>query len=44
MSESLIYLDAYSIQNDMRIRMPKSIIGNLKSERGRIQFDIFLEK
>ena len=44
MSESLIYLDTYILQKDMRIRMTKSIISNLMAERGRTKFDIFLDK
>lgn len=37
-----IYLDTYLLQQDMRVRMPKTIISNLKAEKGKTKFDIFL--
>ena len=30
-----IYLDTYVLQQDMRIRMPKSIISNMNVEKGK---------
>ena len=42
MSKELIYLDTYVLQQDMRIRLPKSIIANMSAEKGKTQFKIFL--
>lgn len=44
MKDDLIYLDTYVLQQDMRIRMPKSIISNLAVEKGKTKFEIFLDK
>lgn len=38
-----IYLDTYILQQDMRIRMPKSIISNMNVEKGKTRFDIYLD-
>ena len=38
MSKELIYLDTYVLQQDMRIRLPKSIIANMSAEKGKTQF------
>lgn len=43
-SEKLIYLDTYVLQQDMRIRMPKSIIENLKVEKGKSKFKIYYDE
>lgn len=43
MNEGLIYLDTYILQQDMRIRLPKSIISNLGVEKGKDKFDIYLD-
>ena len=43
MSKELIYLDTYVLQQDMRIRLPKSIIANMSAEKGKTQFEIFLD-
>ena len=40
---SLIYLDTYILQQDMRVRLPKSILTNLKIEKGKTEFDIFID-
>lgn len=40
--EPLIYLDTYVLQQDMRVRLPKSILSNLEVERGKTKFDIYL--
>lgn len=37
-----IYLDTYILQQDMRVRMPKTIISNLNAEKGKTKFDIYL--
>lgn len=41
--ESLIFLDTYVLQQDMRVRLPKSIISNMAVEKGKTKFDIFLD-
>lgn len=42
--EKLIYLDTYVLQKDMRIRMPKSILENLKLVKGKSKFKIYFDK
>lgn len=42
--ENLIYLDTYILQQDMRIRMPKSILVNLSVEKGKSRFKIYYDK
>lgn len=44
MEHNLIYLDTYILQQDMRIRMPKSILSNLNVEKGKSKFNIFFDK
>ncbi|WP_418749998.1 AbrB/MazE/SpoVT family DNA-binding domain-containing protein [Frisingicoccus sp.] len=44
MSDELIYLDTYLLQQDMRIRLPKSILENLNAEKGKTRFAIYLDK
>lgn len=44
MENDLIYLDTYILQQDMRIRLPKSILTNLSVERGSSKFNIFFDK
>lgn len=44
MRDNLIYLDTYLLQQDMRIRMPKSILENLSVEKGVTKFDIYFDK
>lgn len=41
--ESITYLDTYVLQQDMRIRLPKSILANLNAEKGITKFDIYLD-
>ena len=43
MSEDLVYLDSYVLQQDMRIRMPKQILQNMEAEKGKTKFDIFYQ-
>ena len=40
---SRIYLDDYVLQKDMRIRMPKEIIKNLRIKPGESFFEIYLD-
>ena len=43
MEKNLMYLDTYVLQRDMRIRMPKSILTNLKVQKGISKFDFYLD-
>ncbi len=38
-----IYLDTFLLQQDMRVRLPKSVISNLGVEKGKTKFDIYLD-
>lgn len=38
-----IYLDTYILQQDMRIRLPKSIINNMNVTKGVTHFSIYLD-
>ena len=40
---SMVYLDTYVLQQDMRIRMPKAILSNLNAVRGKTAFDVFFD-
>ena len=42
MSEPL-YLDTYVLQQDMRIRLPKSILNNMGAVKGKTNFAIYLD-
>lgn len=44
MNLDLIYLDTYLLQQDMRIRLPKLILENLKVTKGITKFDIYLDQ
>lgn len=39
----MIYLDTYVLQQDMRVRLPKAILTNMNVEKGKTQFDIYLD-
>lgn len=43
MDSTMIYLDTYVLQQDMRIRLPKSILTNLDVEKGTSKFDVYLD-
>lgn len=43
MDNSLMYLDTYVIQQDMRIRLPKSILTNMNVKKGVSKLDIYLD-
>lgn len=43
MESDAIYLDTYVLQQDMRIRLPKSILTNLNAKKGITKFDIYLD-
>lgn len=42
--DNLIYLDTYILQQDMRVRMPKSILENLHLEKGKSKLKIYYDK
>lgn len=42
MDNTAIYLDTYVLQQDMRVRLPKSVLSNLDVEKGKTMFDIYL--
>ncbi len=44
MNNELIYLDTYVLQQDMRIRMPKSILENLNLEKGKSRLKIYYDQ
>ena len=44
MAKELIYLDTYALQQDMRIRLPKSILNNLPVEKRTTKFSIYLDQ
>ena len=39
----IIYLNTYVLQQDMRIRLPKSIINNMGAIKGKTNFAIYLD-
>ena len=43
MKREPIYLDTYTLQQDMRLRLPKAILNNLEIEKGVTKFSIFLD-
>lgn len=44
MKQDLIYLDTYVLQQDMRIRMSKSILTNINAEKGKMKFSVYFDK
>ena len=44
MNDKMIYLDSCILQQDMRIRMPKTVLVNLELEKGKSFFDVYLNK
>lgn len=44
MANDLVYLDTYVIQQDMRVRMPKSILENMHAEKGKTRLEIYYDK
>lgn len=41
--DNLIYLNTYILQQDMRIRMPKSILSNLQVKKGITRFKVYYD-
>lgn len=44
MKSEYIYLDTYVLQQDMRVRMPKTVLANMNLEKGKSKFDIYINK
>lgn len=44
MEHNLIYLDTYVLQQDMRVRMPKCVLENMKLQKGKSRLKIYLDK
>ena len=44
MKNDLIYLDTYTLQQDMRLRLPKSVLSNMNIEKGKTKKEIFIDK
>ena len=42
-NSKLVYLDTYVLQQDLRIRLPKSVLSNLYVEKGKTDFNIFYD-
>ncbi len=43
MSPNAVYLDSYVLQNDLRLRLPKSILNNLPIKKGQTRFAIYFD-
>ena len=43
MEANMIYLDTYVLQKDMRVRLPKAVVENLKLKKGESKFDIYYD-
>lgn len=44
MNKNLIYLDTYTLQQDMRIRLPKSVLANMNIQKGKTKLEIYFDK
>lgn len=40
---ALVLLDSYTVQQDLRIRLPRCVENNLGVRRGTTRFDIYLD-
>ena len=43
MNNRPVYLDSYTLQSDMRIRIPKSVINNLQAVPGKTEFSFYFD-
>lgn len=43
MNNTPVYLDSYTLQSDMRIRLPKSVINNLQAVPGKTAFSFYFD-
>lgn len=41
--DGFVYLDTYTLQQDMRLRLPKTIIENMGVIKGKTAFDIYMK-
>lgn len=41
MDNSMVFLETYVLQQDMRIRLPKAILSNVGAVKGKTMFDIY---
>lgn len=41
MDNPMVFLETYVLQQDMRIRLPKAILSNVRAEKGKTMFDIY---
>lgn len=44
MDLNLCCLGSYTLQNDMRIRLPKTLLSNLPIECGKTVLDVYVDK
>lgn len=44
MNKNLIYLDTYTLQQDMRIRLSKSVLANMNIQKGKTKLEIYFDK
>lgn len=44
MNKNLIYLDTYTLQQDMRIRLPKSVLANMNIQKRKTKLEIYFDK
>ena len=44
MKDEPFYLDTYTLQQDMRIRLPKAILNNMHVEKGITKFAVYLDR
>ena len=43
MNPNAVSLDSYVLQNDLRLRLPKSILSNLPIEKGKTRLAIYFD-
>ena len=43
MDSNIIYLDTYVLQQDMRIRLPKSLLVNIDGKAGETRLDVYFD-
>ena len=43
MNNTPVYLDSYTLQSDMRLRLPKSVINNLQAVPGKTEFSFYFD-
>ena len=43
MDKKLVFLDSVLLQQDMRIRLPKSVLVNIDGKAGEIRLDVYFD-